>query len=542
MGPTLSAPIPRPRAERVLDFSRTKPETICSERGLFGVKTVRVHGACLVGTDAELVTVEARFIEAAEGRTEILLSGLPDPVIRESRGRLQCALSENHLYLPPGRLYLNLVPAGRRKAGEILDLPLAIGAAAAAGHLDPRSLQDVLLLGELGIDGRLHGGPGALAAAALALEHGFSRLVAPVAAARQAAFVPGVAVFACQSLSEVAGFLAGSGRPKAEPIGVADSIPSPSPTRLGAIRGQEVGLEALSVAATGGHALLMVGPPGTGKSLLARALIDLLPELELDERIELTRIESASGKWSKGLVNRRPFRAPHHTTSYAGLVGGGSPPRPGEITLAHRGILFLDELPEFKREVLECLRQPLEEGEISIARAGVQLNLPANFQLVAAMNPCPCGYRGHPRVPCRCSEREIWRYRSRVSGPLLDRMDLTVELGSPDLKELTDRPVAGTEAAIEERMRRVAAARERAAQRGAGVRTAELTSDLLDEYCPLSRTTSRMFEEVREKRELSARAVQSLRRIARTLADLDECEKVKDEHFYRAISLRAPLT
>jgi len=505
------------------------------------VKTVRVHGACLAGTSAELVTVEARFVEFQEGKTEILLSGLPDPVIRESKGRLQCALAENRLHLPPGRLYLNLVPAGRKKAGELLDLPLAIGAAAAVGHLDPRSLRNVLLVGELGIDGNLHGGPGGLAAAALARDLGVRRLVAPVAAAEQAAFVSGVEVYACRSLGEVAGLLAGADRPVALPPGDARALPPPSPARLAAIRGQAVGLEALSVAATGGHALLFVGPPGTGKSLLARAMIDLLPELTLNERIDLTRVENATGKWSPGLASERPFRAPHHTTSYAGLVGGGSPPRPGEISLAHLGVLFLDELPEFRREVLECLRQPLEEGKVSIARAGAHLEFPAGFQMIAAMNPCPCGYRGHPRVPCRCSEREVWRYRSRLSGPFLDRIDLTVELGSPDLLSLTEQADSETPQAVLARMTRINRARERAIARSPCTRTADLDTAQLDEVAPLSASVRRMFEKVSERRELSARAIQSLRRIARTLADLDVKDEVEEEHFYRALSLRAPL-
>ncbi|MFT7665456.1 MAG: magnesium chelatase family protein [Planctomycetota bacterium] len=495
-----------------------------------------------MGTGAELVTVEARFVEAQEGRTEVILSGLPDPVIRESRGRLTCALAENRLHIPPGRLYLNLVPAGRRKAGEILDLPLAIGAAAAVGHLNPRCLENVLMLGEMGIDGTLHGGPGGLAAASLARELQYDRLIAPVLSARQAAFVPGIKVFACRNLAEVAGLLSGNGQPKALSPGIAGNLAVSDSTRLASVRGQELGLEALSVAAAGGHALLFVGPPGTGKSLLARALIDMLPPLQLDERIELTRVDSATGKWSAGLASERPFRSPHHTTSYAGLVGGGSPPKPGEITLAHLGVLFLDELPEFKREVLECLRQPLEEGKISIARAGVQLELPAKFQLVAAMNPCPCGYHGHPRVPCRCSEREIWRYRNRLSGPFMDRIDLCVELGPPDLETLVRREASDHTSKVDQRLELVSRARAKAWERLPGVRTADLGTTQLETFCPLTPPITRLFERASRKHELSARAIQSLRRIARTLADLEDSTMVEEQHFLRALAMRAPLT
>ena len=364
------------------------------------MRTVRVLGMCLAGTEAELVTVEARFEPMERTRLEVSISGLPDVVIRESKGRLLAALEENRLHLPQGRLFVNLHPAGVRKAGEALDLPLALGAAAAAGHLTPSMLARTLFLGELGIDGRLHAVPGGLAGARAAAAAGVTRVVAAEATAREAAHWPGVSAFAARDLAEVVGWASGGHAllPVAPSVDPAqeERASSAAAAALDAIRGQGTAKRALAVAAAGAHALLFVGPPGTGKSLLARALHGLLPPASLEERLEITRVLSAVGRWPGTLARERPFRAPHHTASHAGLVGGGSPPAAGEITLASGGLLFLDELPEFRRESLEALRQPLESGAITISRAGRRLELPARFQLVCAMNPCPCGYRGHP--------------------------------------------------------------------------------------------------------------------------------------------------
>ncbi len=351
------------------------------------MRTVRVRGMCLQGLEAILVTVEARFERVDRARTEVVLSGLPDPVIRESRGRLLAALEENRLHVPQGRLFVNLVPAGEKKSGETLDLPLALGAAAACGHLDPGRLEGTLFLGELGIDGRLFDVPGGLAAAEICRATRLERLVAPPATAREAACVPGPSVLAAESLARVVHWVAsGTGLEAPEPC---ESPPSSRAMQgnLDEVRGQSTAKRALAVAAAGGHGLLLCGPPGVGTSLLARALRRLLPPPSWEERLAITRIQAAVGLWRGHLACERPFRSPHATTSMAGLVGGGPTAAPGEITLAHGGLLFLDEVAEFRREALEALRVPLETGLVHLSRANRRIALPARFHLVSACNP-----------------------------------------------------------------------------------------------------------------------------------------------------------
>ena len=501
-------------------------------------------GASLVGTGAELVTVEARFERATRGRTEILLTGLPDPVLRESRGRLESALEENGLALGCGRLHLNLVPAARRKSGEILDLPLALGAGAASGHLEARRLRGTLFLGELGIDGRLHAVPGGLAAALAARAAGVARVVAPPATAAEAACLEELEVYGARDLGEVLAHVAGARALARVPPPPAARAALAARGSLDEVRGLGTAKRALAVAAAGGHGLCLVGPPGTGKSMLASRLGRLLPPPTLAERLEITRVLSAAGRWPGGLANERPLRAPHHTTSYAGMVGGGAGAHPGEITLAHRGVLFLDELPEFRREVLEALRQPLESGSVALARAGRHVELPARFQLVCAMNPCPCGYLGHPRIACTCPPTFVQRYRRRISGPLLDRLDLVVEVAASSLDELAPDPTTAppppdpSEADLLAELERAhALARRRQGER----RNAELTADELDLHAPLASEARSLLHKAARRRGLSSRALQSLRRVARTCADLAGADAPTAAHVAEALALRAPL-
>ncbi len=498
----------------------------------------KVNSCAVVGLDGVLIEVE---VDRSDGQPGVVIVGLPDTAVQESRERVRSAIRNSGGKMPTGRITVNLAPADIRKAGPTYDLPIAIGILIASGQI-LADVEDALIVGELSLDGDLRHTAGIISMMSMASERGLKRAFVPAIDAPEASLIAGVDVYPVSSLSELVAHLQGEAliqQMQSDPDAFA-FVDDSGIVDFADIKGQEHVKRGMEVAAAGAHNLIMSGPPGSGKTLLARSMPGILPSMSLEESLEATRIYSIRGLLppEAPLVRQRPFRSPHHTTSHVGLVGGGTIPRPGEISLAHRGVLFLDELPEFNVQALEVLRQPLEDHEVTIARASGSIAFPASVALVAAMNPCPCGFYGDPVRECRCSQHQINRYQKKISGPLLDRIDIHLEVPRVDYEQLADRR-AGE--ASEDIRRRVEAAREIQAARyaGSGLQTnADMGPKEVQKFGRLDEKGEQLIRTAVRQLSLSARAYHRVLKLARTIADLAASENIQPQHVAEALQYR----